>query len=277
MYQVRKLHTGLIAGLCLSLLISCAWASVISVPELTFQTPGEVVTGDIMLDSAPNGISGYNITLSPADPEMCEITGITFPEWAGVKSNSPLPGPFVVIRAVDTGGVIETNSTGILLAQVSVTAKASGSTSLLISVNVLDDDFGNPVMEPVPVIHEETTTPVPSGTTTSATATKTLSGGGSGATGSGTFYAEAGGSSGSIPGSPVKTVSVTLSVPSQDSGSPETGTEDGSSATSQASTSSSVTSAGTDVPSPTKAHLMHWGVICALFCAGVIIRYKKST
>jgi hypothetical protein len=273
MYQVRKLYTGLIAGLCLSLFISCTWASVISVPELAFQTTGEVVTGDILLDSAPNGISGFIITLTIADPEIGEITGITFPEWAALRGTSPLPGSVVAIQAVDTGNLVERNSTGILLAQVSVTAKVAGSTSLLIAVNQLDDDTGNPVMETVPVIYEETTTSVPSGTTTSAPVTVIQSGGGSGGSASGASYTVPGVLSGSTPASPEKTVSVTLFVPSQDSGSPETGTEDGSSAISQPSASSAVTPAGTDVPSPTKAPFMLWGVICALFCAGVISRY----
>ncbi len=272
MYQVTKLHTALIAGLCLSLLISCAWASVISVPELTFQSGGDVVTSDILLDSAPNGISGYNITLSLADPELGQITAVSFPEWAGLKGNSPLPSSFVVIRAVDTGNLVERNITGILLAKVSVTSKKAGSTSLLISVNQLDDDTGNPVMETVPVIHEETTSSEPSTTATSAANTLTQSGGGSGTSNTGT-----GSSSGSGTGSPVRTVSVTLFIPAQDSGSPENVTESGSSATSRASTSSSDTQAVPTEPSRTKAPLMVWGIVCALFCACIIIRYKKST
>jgi hypothetical protein len=275
MYQVRKLYTGLIAGLCLSLLFSCVWASVISVPELTFQSPGEVVTGDILLDSAPDGISGFLITLSVADAEMCEITGITFPEWAGLKGTSPLPESVVAIQAVDIGDVIETNSTGILLAQVSVTAKVAGSTSLLITVTQLDDDSGNPVMETVPVIHEETTTSVPSGTTTSATATMMQSGGGSGGSGSGASYTVTGGSSGSTPASPVKTVSVTLSVPSQGSGSSEIIAEGRGAVPSQQPISSEDTAAESVIPSPTKAPLMVWGIVCGLFCAGVIIRSKR--
>ncbi len=277
MYQVTKLHTALIAGLCLSLLISCTWASVISVPELAFQTPGEVTTSDILLDSAPNGISGYKITLSIADPEMCEITGITSPEWAALEGTSPLPGSVVAIQAVDIGNLVETNSTGILLARVSVTSKEAGSTSLLVTVNLIDDDAGNPVMVTVPAINGETATSVTSGTTTSATDTMTQSGSGSGASSSAVYAGAGSGTSGSVPVSQVKTVSVTLFVPPQDSSTPENVTEPGSSATSRASTSSPDTQGVPTEPPLIKAPIMIWGMVFALFCAGIIIRHNKAS
>jgi hypothetical protein len=276
MYQVRKLHKGLITGLCLLLLVSCTWASVISVPELTFQSPGEVITGDIFLDSAPNGISGYKITLSIEDPEICDITGITSPEWAALEGTSPLPGSVVAIQGVDIGGVIETNSTGIPLARVSVTSKEAGSTSLLVTVNLMDDDAGNPVLVTIPPSHDETATSVPSGTTASATATMTQSGSGSGASYSAIYSGAGSGTSGSTPVSPEKTVSVTLFVPSQESMTPGNVTGPGSSTISQPSESSADTQVPSVAVSPTKAPFMLWVVLCALFCTGVIIRYKKS-
>ena len=43
---------------------------------------GSTTTMAINLDEAPTGLSGYNLTISVADPAVAGIVGISYPEWA---------------------------------------------------------------------------------------------------------------------------------------------------------------------------------------------------
>jgi len=56
---------------------------------------------NIMLNEAPNGLSGYKMTVSLANASLGEITSVDFPGWASVNSKGSLPSDSVLIKAVD--------------------------------------------------------------------------------------------------------------------------------------------------------------------------------
>jgi hypothetical protein len=94
---------------------------------------GETATLPIVLASAPNGISGYNISVALGDPSVAEITAIAFPDWAGLKSSSPVPSGRVVLQAVDMSMQVPVGATNVTLATLTVKGKAAGTTAITVA------------------------------------------------------------------------------------------------------------------------------------------------
>ena len=80
--MTRKLL--LVALLVVALLVTPALAATISAHSTTAyvgQAPKEV---NIVLDSAPAGLSGYDITVSVSDPALATIAAANKPGWATI-------------------------------------------------------------------------------------------------------------------------------------------------------------------------------------------------
>jgi hypothetical protein len=73
-------------------------------PEMVFSTPGQELASNITLDQAPQGISGYNITISLQPSGIAHITRVEFPKWAVLSQTSLLPSETVRILAVNLQG-----------------------------------------------------------------------------------------------------------------------------------------------------------------------------
>ena len=95
-------------------------------------TAGGTATVPIVLDRAPNGISGYNVTVALSDPAVAEITSVTFPDWAGMKSSSTVPAATVALQAVDMSVQVPLGATNVTLATLTVTGKGAGSTAITV-------------------------------------------------------------------------------------------------------------------------------------------------
>ncbi len=94
---------------------------------------GGTATIPIVLASAPNGISGYNVTVALADPSIGEITAVAFPDWAGMKAGSAVPSGRIALQAVDMSVQVPVGATNVTLATLTVKGLAAGTTAVTIT------------------------------------------------------------------------------------------------------------------------------------------------
>lgn len=135
----------LILSLLFLLLIAPTMAATITTTATTAyvgQAPKEV---NIILDSAPAGLSGYDITVSLTNTTAATIAAASLPGWATVGEVGTLPASSVRITAADINDQIAAGASGIILATVAVQALTPGTTSFTISISSLDDDTGAPI------------------------------------------------------------------------------------------------------------------------------------
>ena len=114
-------------------------------PQNTKTDIGSKATVNLTLDKAPNGLSGYNLTVSLSNPEVAEIVSVDFPEWATLHSNSSLPADSVWMKCVDLNDEIKRGDKNISLARLTLRGDERGKTDLVIMVTKIDDDDGNPM------------------------------------------------------------------------------------------------------------------------------------
>jgi PGF-CTERM protein len=134
----------LICSICAG--ISAASAQSLSASNATIDT-GETTLILILLDEAPEGLSGYNnLTISLANPDVAVISGVTFPDWATLYENSDLPADSLDIGAVDLMEEIDPGATNIELAQITIQGIAPGESEITLSVEQMDDDSGNQML-----------------------------------------------------------------------------------------------------------------------------------
>ncbi len=120
----------------------------------------------VILDSVPEGLAGYNLTLSLSNLTVGEIVDISAPAWASMSSTSDVPADSVWISSVDLDSSVNPGETDVLLGNVTVRGDVEGTTELIIIVNQMDDDSGNtitPLTEPatIAVIPVNTMEPFP--------------------------------------------------------------------------------------------------------------------
>lgn len=116
---------------------------------------GSTTTMAINLDEVPTGLSGYNLTISVADPAVAGIVGISYPEWAAIHGNSSVPGSQVWIKAIDLNNQVGISTGTVLLCSVILQGKADGESPISVAVTKMDDDSGNVI---TPDIRESTVT-----------------------------------------------------------------------------------------------------------------------
>ncbi len=124
------------------------------IPNLSF-APGSLVVPtndttpiDLYLQEAENGLSGYDLDVFWTDSVHGDINAVHFPLWAANKSHTPLPDYIVGIKAVDMSNQVNPGATNVLLATFDLEGNISTFMSTIefnVSVNELDDDFGNPI------------------------------------------------------------------------------------------------------------------------------------
>lgn len=142
--SILRLIPALLAGL---FLFSGAAAGVVVGidPSMIVLHPGESTTVNLTLDSAPAGISGYAIGISMEHPGMAEVTAVTFPSWTGLSDSKGVPGSDVQIKAVDLQRGVEKKAGSVILATLTLEGRNPGTTSLMLSNPLFDDDDGNQI------------------------------------------------------------------------------------------------------------------------------------
>ena len=155
----------LIGCLMLGLLASGVSANVLSItpPSAQHQTGG-IQNYDIVLDSAPQELSGFNITIEIENPAVADITGVSFPTWANPKSNGTVPSTSVWCKATDLSN--QAGMQNIILCTVQVRAIGTGTTNInILSVKVDDTIGGRYSPSVVPAVLTVSTGPSTSPTT----------------------------------------------------------------------------------------------------------------
>lgn len=127
-------------------LVSTAEAAVstLSAPSITTGI-GYAVDAPLVLDSAPNGISGFEMTISLSDPAVATIDGVVVTPEFGINYVEQVSASEVKIMGADLSQVLQGSLTGIPLATLNMTTTKQGSSAIQVSLTRLDDDFGRPI------------------------------------------------------------------------------------------------------------------------------------
>jgi PGF-CTERM protein len=129
-------------------IICCACAAITTVSAQTVSVNNATIDSDettlilVLLDEAPEGLSGYNITVSLSNTEVANITEVTFPDWAALHDASDLPGDSVTMNAIDLNEEIGLGATSIELGQITIQGIAAGESDIFIEIISMDDDDG---------------------------------------------------------------------------------------------------------------------------------------
>ena len=121
-----------------------AAASTVSAPSITTGV-GYAVDAAITLDSAPNGISGYEMTITLSDPAVAKIDGVVIPPEFGLTHVEQISTSQVKVMGADLSQALQGNLSGVALASLKLTTTKHGSSAIMISLTRLDDDSGYPI------------------------------------------------------------------------------------------------------------------------------------
>ncbi len=127
-------------------------AAAAVVPSLTVQSAqadvGQSASLAITLSDAATGLSGYDLTVSLADPTVATIASTTLPGF-GLVSQQALSASSVRLRAADLMRLIEVGAGEALLATLTVDGLKPGQTAVTVSVARLEDESGFPITHQV--------------------------------------------------------------------------------------------------------------------------------
>ncbi|GAH73941.1 unnamed protein product, partial [marine sediment metagenome] len=139
--------TGLAIFLAVSVGVGIAIASssVVDVEDGTIDTIGSTTTVNITLDKAPDGLSGYNLTVSLSNISIAEIVSASFPSWATLHDNSTLPADSVWMKAADLTDHVKSGDTNIPLGTLTIRGDNQGASDIIATITKMDDDDGNPI------------------------------------------------------------------------------------------------------------------------------------
>jgi hypothetical protein len=99
----------------------------------------------IILDSAPKGLAGYDVTVTSRDAAIASVIKVELPPWAKL-SDSSIRGNSIKLKAVDLDDRIRSGSTNIELATIIFGNTKQGESMIELTVNKMDDDEGNPII-----------------------------------------------------------------------------------------------------------------------------------
>lgn len=137
----------------LLLLVGIASAATISIGNHTFSIHDDekafatrTSTVDVILDSAPDGLSGYDVTITLGDISTATIDSISFPTWATLNNENWTSSTTVTITAVDLTESVQDGATNIILATLTIEWLDDGTCTLTPSANQIDDDDGDAII-----------------------------------------------------------------------------------------------------------------------------------
>jgi len=171
--------------LCLALLFALTLIPGISAESISLSprtsegTAGEETDFTLIIDRVPDGLSGYNITVTVEDPGVAEIVDASYPDGISLSSIYPsLPAGYVYLTASDLTGTIQPGETNVELGSLTIRGLSQGASAITVNVNKMNTQSG------------DTIDPSLSGATMTVTSGSVPGSGGSGGGGggSGTFY-----------------------------------------------------------------------------------------
>lgn len=135
----------LILFLLVCALVGAASAATVSVGNIAGLNPSATQTIGVFVDSLPDGLSGYNITLTVGDSGVADVYLITEPSWSSIHITGNTPAASAYIQVADLSDSIDAGDSHVKLCDVTIRGIAVGSTSLSITVNQMDDDNGDSI------------------------------------------------------------------------------------------------------------------------------------
>ncbi|WP_319580495.1 hypothetical protein [uncultured Methanospirillum sp.] len=109
-------------------------------PDVVESNTGEDVQVHLLMDSAPRGLSGYDLIISLDTPDIADITGIDLPKWTGLQDTQKQSESSYLIQGVDSDDRQQQGAQKIDLAHVKVHAKAPGYATISATPVMIDDD-----------------------------------------------------------------------------------------------------------------------------------------
>ncbi|QYZ78124.1 PKD domain-containing protein [Methanofollis formosanus] len=147
------------ALLLLSLLLvapACAAAPVVGMSPAEVQAEsGENATVAVVIDTLPQGLSGYAITFAIDDPAVAGIAGVEFPDWARMTAAGPLPADALEVKVADLENAVGAGATDVTLCTLTLRGETAGTTALTVTAMAVDDDAGGryaPLSAPATVV-----------------------------------------------------------------------------------------------------------------------------
>jgi len=139
------IHRTTIALLLVLLILLCTGvvADTIQVQNVQVHAIGEITPVTITLDTASEGVAGYDITISLSNPSVASITDVSFPPWAILNESSSLPDTSVRLRMVDLYNQVDPGSTNVPFGSLTLRGEATGSTDVVISIKEITSDAGD--------------------------------------------------------------------------------------------------------------------------------------
>jgi len=126
-------------------LVSKVEAAVSSVSAPSISTGiGYAVDAPIVLDSAPNGLAGFEMTISLSNPAVATIDSVVMPTEFGMTYIEHISTSEVKVMGVDLAQALEGSLSGVTLATVNMTTTKQG-TPIHIDLTRLSDDSGIPI------------------------------------------------------------------------------------------------------------------------------------
>jgi len=102
---------------------------------------GETATVNVVLESAPHGLAGYELEVTIQDGSIATIDQVDLPD-VGITESSTLPQASVSIRVVDLERKIEAGARETVLATVHLRGLKEGSSAITLQVVTMDTDDG---------------------------------------------------------------------------------------------------------------------------------------
>ncbi|MCS7130833.1 MAG: hypothetical protein NZ872_05385 [Archaeoglobaceae archaeon] len=105
---------------------------------------GDIVSYKIVLSSAENGLSAYELILNVSNASVAKINNIYFPEWA-YETYKVISNDYAKLNAIDLKGEINKGANRVELATITLKALEEGFTEIGVVVNRLDSENGSPI------------------------------------------------------------------------------------------------------------------------------------
>jgi len=142
--------SGLVAlGLAVLVIASASVAATGTAANPTLSASSETTTVDeqttvnVTVSEVPDGLSGFNVTLEVADPDVASVVGASVDDDMGLTETAVADdGASVRLKGVDVEDVVQSGDGPVTLATVTLRGDATGSSALTIDADQVDDDDG---------------------------------------------------------------------------------------------------------------------------------------
>ena len=118
----------------------------LSLVPLAGNTPiGQEMQYQLVMNTLPKGIAGYDLVITITNGTIADITGVSYPGWGAMNTTTRLSVDSYKIGCVDLGHQVEAGATNVVIGTITVRGDIPGTSSLVISALTIDADGGDMV------------------------------------------------------------------------------------------------------------------------------------